>query len=79
MKLTSKEVVVKTEKVHTLELTHEELHWLILICGQVCGGGKIRDFTDKIYYSYRDVGLTYEDMHENDLIEDRSVIKVKEI
>lgn len=78
MILETKEVV-SVDKVHTLKLTHEELHWLIMICGRISGGGKIRKFTDEIYYSYRDVGFTYEDMHENDLIEDRSLIKVKEI
>lgn len=77
MKLTSKEVV-KVEKVHTLELTHEELQWLILICGQICGVGKIRTFTDQLYYSYRDAGFTYADMHENDFIKEGS-IKVKKI
>lgn len=75
MKLTSKEIV---EKVHTLELTHEELQWLILICGQISGGGKIRTFTDQLYYSYRDAGFMYEDMHESGLIEIGS-IKVKNI
>lgn len=79
MKLTSEEIVVKVEKVHTLELTHEELHWLILICGQICGGGKIRKFTDEIYYSYRDAGFKYEDMHESGIIKDGSFIQVKEV
>ena len=78
MKLTSTEVVVKTEKVHTIELTHEELHWLILICGNISGGGKIRKFTDEIYCSYRDAGFTYEDMHESNFIKEGE-IKVKEI
>lgn len=78
MKLTSKEVVVKVKKVHTIELTHEELHWLIAICGKICGGGKIRKFTDEIYCLYRDAGFTYEDMHENGLIEN-GTIQVKKI
>jgi hypothetical protein len=70
--------IVKVQRVHNLELTHEEMQWLIAICGNISGGGKIRDFTDKIYNSHLEAGFTLDDIDVDNFIKD-GVIQVKEI
>lgn len=57
-----KKVVIETEKVYNLELSHEEACAVVAVFGKL--GGHVdndnpRDVTDKIYKALRDAGVSF--------------------